>query len=180
MAVTIHEIMKIILDNDVSSLNEVFDEFCLDGKNRKRVSGQSFLLTTRMMLGFASATSYRGECSPELVEVLIRRTAKVINIFNFINFAIVAAGIRPEEYDLDDLPERIRQIIDKAWTDKNIVVAIQAMERQEFLTFLLFLASDDVSALNVEYILPIIERIRKENLLPDNLFLAYMADAHIC
>ena len=180
MSTKVHEIMKIILENDVSSLNEIIDEFRLDEKSRKRALDQSFLLTTRMMLGFASATSYRGECSSELAEVLIQRTAKVINIFNFINLAIIAAGIKPEEYDFDDVPERIRQIINKAWTDKNIVVAIQTMERHEFLTFLLFLASDDVSALNVEYNLPIIERIRKENLLPDNLFLAYMADAHIC
>lgn len=169
--------MRIILDNDVDRMNKVLDGFQLDDKLESQPISRSICTVARLMLGFASATSYRGECDPMLAETLIRRTAKVINIFNFISLTLAATGIKPEEYDLDDVPMQIRQIIGRKWVDKDIVTAIQTMGRQEFLTLLVLLHSDEISSLKVGYSLPIIERVRKEKLLPNNLFLAYMADA---
>ena len=166
------EIIDTIRENDTARAVEMLEAFMLTKPPRVLTPGSKKLALT--MLGAASAMSYRGALYNSLAEELIERTAATVELFRFISYVIIAAEIKTDKFGIDTIPEEIRKALREGICTDEIANAIEKLDKSTFAAMLVYIMTDEVKCLSVEFNLPIIRYIYTEETISQDLLFAYM------
>ena len=172
MKVSLEEVTEAILSNDTARVAEMMEGFHLtkDGNPpRFTAASKDF---ANLVLGLASATSYHDSLSRDLAEELIERTAMTVNIFPFLWLVVAGAKIEAEGFEV--IPAKVLLALLMDGYSDEIAHAIDALDDEAFKTLLVFIAEGKIEASSIKFNLPILRRIHKEEIIPEDLMLAYM------
>lgn len=165
-----------VRDNDVAKVAEILEMLNLkkDGTNPRFTSQCREVMT--LMLGAASAVaagSDTGHLEYDLAMELVERTAKVVDIFKFLQLVATAMRFENESYDI--IPKPIRSALDQNSPSYAVEQAIGNMDPDAFEAMASLLLSDGFNQLNVSFTPPIIRYVYENQIVSDDLLFAFMA-----
>lgn len=173
MQVTRREVAEAVAANDVDRVAEILEGygFGKDGHVIPYFSPHRELVT--IMLTHASVAFHLNELNFEMGKVLIRHTAKVVDLFPFVVLVWRAAG--GERSNANNIPDLVRDALLRDCYSYDFALSVANMDCETFTNMLSFILSDEVTQLGVDFTPTLILYVYERNIIPRELLFAYMA-----
>lgn len=173
MQVTRREVEEAVAANDVDRVAEILEGcgFGKDGHVLPYFSPHRELAT--MMLTHASAAFHLNALNYEMGRVLIGHTAKVVELFPFVELVWKVAGC--ERSNANSIPDLVRDDLLLNCYSHDFALYVANMDCETFTNMLSFILSDEVTQLDVDFTPTLILYVYVRNIIPGELLFAYMA-----
>ena len=175
MMISRDDLLEILKTENIFDLNVVLNAFGLSksgctlyGYNQKRLA--------KTVLSFASARTSTVPLDARFANEIVAHTALYCEAFQLLDLVCLAAPLKFRKVKANIQPN-IRCAMGKdGHYDEDVANAIAQLSESEFLAFVTYLLTNtkDID-LVVGYNLPIIQQIRKYQIIDDGLLFAYMA-----
>ena len=166
------DVVDAILKNDTARVTEMLEEFDLTKDGIPHFNSINKSLASHALI-VASAAAYRDGLTENLTKELIERTAKIIDLFDFLRLAVLAGEIGTTNFDI--IPPAIRTALEKNIYSDELAHDIENLSYDSFKALLSFIPSDEIEMLDIRLGLPILRRIYADRIVLTHLMLAYMA-----
>lgn len=173
MQVTRREVADAVAANDVDRVAEILEGygFGKDGHVFPYFSPHRELAT--IMLTHASAAFHLNALNYEMGRALIEHTAKVVELFLFVNLVWKAAD--GERSNANNIPDLVRDALLRNCYSHHFALSVANMDCETFTNMLSFILSGEVTQLGVDFTPTLILYIYERNFIPRELLFAYMA-----
>ena len=171
------DMRKIIYNNDVKSLTDIFDAVGFDGGEEPYYDALNSP-TIQNILVYASVSARREKLSTEMAHLLIDRLAMSCKIFDFLRFTICATGV--QSTDFDNMQGLLKDALTSNTYCKHISTIIRKLRRDVFDAMMVFIVKcDDVTTLDLRFNKPILKYVYDQEVMPHDQMLSMWAAALI-
>ena len=174
MQVTRREVADAVAANNVGRVAEILEGygFGKDGRVFPYFSPHRELAT--IMLTHASVASHLNALNYEVGRVLIGHTAKVVDLFPFVELVWKAADC--ERSNANNIPDLVRDDLLRDCYSHHFALCVANMDCETFTNMLSFIyLSDEVTQLGADFTPTLILYVHERNIIPKELLFAYMA-----
>ena len=175
-AVRVDDVMRMVMENDVSGVADVLDKFNLPRNGEPRLFNKDERGVTLAMLGAAVVMARKDVISGEMIEELILRTGWMVQIMHLLRF--VRFEINSEStmsYD-DSVSESIRQALTAGEFDEDAAKEIEELNGIELVSFIDYIMdSGEVEGIRMEYSTPILLALWREWIISTEALIGFMA-----
>ena len=175
MMISKNDLLELFRTENVSDLEVILNAFGLT-KDSCIIYGHSQGYLARAILSLASAYTNAMPLNTDFTNEIVARTALCCEVLRMLDLVHLAAPLKFRGVDNAIQPSIRRAVENNDYYDVDIAITIAQLSEPEFLAFVSYLlvnAKD--TTLRVGYNLPIIQQIRRYQIISDDLLFSYMA-----
>lgn len=175
MMISKNDLLELFRTENVFDLEVILNAFGLT-KDSCIIYGYNQGYLAKAILGLASAHTSAMPLNTDFTNEIVARTALCCEVLRLLDLVHLAAPLKFRGVDNAIQPSIRRAVDNNVCYNADTTTAIAQLSEPEFLAFVSYLLVNvEGIVLRVGYNLPIIQQIRKYQIIDDGLLFSYMA-----
>ena len=175
-AVRVDDVMRMVMENDVSGVAGILDKFNLPRNGEPRLFNEDERGVVLAMLGAAVVMARKDVISGEMIEELILRTGwmvQIMHLLRFVRFEIDSESTMSYE---DGVSESIRRALMTGEFDEDAAKEIEELDGIELVSFIDYIMDPgEVEGIRMEYSTSILLALWREWIISTEALIGFMA-----